>query len=678
MVHKMTNKKAGAAKTILVTSALPYANGDIHLGHLLEAVQTDAFVRFQKLRGNRAVYVCADDTHGTAIQINAMKRGITPQQLVSEMWDRHKKDYAGFNIGFDIFYTTDSSENRLYAELIYKSLRDNGLIEEKEISQYYCEHDGRFLPDRFIKGTCPSCGALDQYGDVCEVCGSTYDPTDLKSPVCITCGKTPVLKSSRHVFVQLEKRHDFLKKYVSSGALADEVRNFAQSWLSVPLREWCISRDAPYFGFEIPGMPDKFFYVWLDAPIGYIASTKKWCEGHATKVDDYWSKKSGAELVHFIGKDIVYFHTLFWPVMLDSAEFKLPSKIFVHGFLTVAGEKMSKSRGTFILARDFLDKVKHPQAAEFLRFYFAAKSSGSVNDLDLNADEFLNRVNTVLSNNIGNFHHRTVVFVERYFNSEVPGTEWEPSFAESVVDTGEKIAQAYERTDYKTVLEYVQELGDLGNKYYQDQKPWEKLKTDPKAAAKVMVTCLNLIRSIAVFLKPITPDIVKKVENLFGAELSWNDHVFSLKAGKLGKTEKLVQPLEPEQLDMLRGEPRGEPKPGASGTIAEESAIDISVVKSLDLRVGVVKTAEKIEKSQKLLKLTVDIGEPAARQIVAGVALSYPPETMVGKQVVVVANLKSANVMGVESQGMLLAALDKGALSVVQPDRPVSSGSKVS
>lgn len=674
MVHKMTNKKAGAARTILVTSALPYANGDIHLGHLLEAVQTDVFVRYQKLRGNRAVYVCADDTHGTAIQINAMKRGITPPQLVAEMGERHAKDYAGFNIGFDIFYTTDSPENRFFAELIYKSLRDKGLIEEKEISQYYCEHDGRFLPDRFIKGTCPSCGALDQYGDVCESCGSTYDPTDLKSPVCITCGKTPVLKSSRHVFVQLEKRHEFLGAYVGSGALADEVRNFAQSWLSVPLREWCISRDAPYFGFEIPGMPTKFFYVWLDAPIGYIASTKKWCDGHGANADDYWSKTSGAELVHFIGKDIVYFHTLFWPVMLDSADFKLPSKIFVHGFLTIAGEKMSKSRGTFILARDFLDKVKHPQAAELLRFYFAAKSSGSVNDIDLNAEELLNRVNTVLANNVGNFHHRTVVFCERYFNAEVPGAVWEESFAEQVVKHGAIIADAYDKTDYKTVIEQVQELGDLGNKYYQDSKPWELLKTDRAAAAKVMVTCLNLIRSIAVFLKPVTPDIVKKVENLFGAELSWQDHVFSLKAGKLGATEKLVQPLEPEQLEMLRGEA----KPGPAAAEPVESAVDIAVFKSLDLRVGIVKTAEKIEKSQKLLKLSVDIGEPAPRQIVAGVALSYPPETLAGKQVVVVANLKTAKVMGVESQGMLLAALDKGALSMVQPDRPASPGSKVS
>lgn len=672
----MTNKRGRAAATYLVTGALPYANGDIHLGHLLEAVQTDIFVRFQRLRGNRALYVCADDTHGTAIQINAMKRGVTPQQLVAEMWERHKKDYAGFNIGFDIFYTTDSPENRLYAELVYRSLCNKGLIEEKEISQYYCELDGRFLPDRFIKGICPNCGAADQYGDVCEVCGSTYDPTDLKSPVCITCGKTPVLKSSRHVFVQLEKCHDFLDTYVSSGTLADEVRNFAKSWLSVKLREWCISRDAPYFGFEIPGMPNKYFYVWLDAPIGYLASTKKWCDDHGASVDEYWSKKGGGRIVHFIGKDIVYFHALFWPVMLDSADFKLPSKIFVHGFLTVAGEKMSKSRGTFILARDFLDKVIHPQAAEFLRFYFAAKLSGSVNDIDLNAEEFLNRVNTVLANNVGNFHHRTVVFCERYFNSEVPDAAWEKSFADEAVRRGTIIADAYDRTDYKKVIEQVQELGDLGNKYYQDQKPWELLKTDRKAAAKVMVTCLNLIRSIAVFLKPVVPDAVKKIERQFGAELAWQDHVFSLKAGKLGPTEKLAQPMERSTLQALfpPGAGKGNEKMDA---LPKDASVDIETFKSLDLRVAVIRQAERVEKSEKLVKLQVDCGQ-STRQIVAGIAKTYPAESLVGRQIVLVANLKPAQVMGILSEGMLLAALDGDIFSLVQPDRQVSPGSKVS
>jgi methionyl-tRNA synthetase len=458
--------------------------------------------------------------------------------------------------------------------------------------------------------------------------------------------------------------------------LADEVRNFAQSWLSVPLHEWCISRDAPYFGFEIPGMPNKYFYVWLDAPIGYLSSTKKWCDDHGENVETFWSAKSEAQLVHFIGKDIVYFHTLFWPVMLNSAGFRLPSKIFVHGFLSIGGEKMSKSRGTFILARDFLDKVKHPQAAEFLRFYFASKLSGSAQDVDFNPDEFVNRVNTTLSNNIGNLHHRTFVFCDRYFGSQIPDAPWDGAVAAAVEKEAIAIAQDFERTDYKSAIERIQALGTLGNKYYQDSKPWELIKTDTGAAATVMVTCANLVRSLAVFLKPIVPVISSRVETQFGTEFTWNDHVFSLRNKKFGATEKLVAPLEREMLnDLLAGTAHGASAPAVAGAAGE--GIDISVVKSLDLRVGVVKTAERIEKSQKLLKLTVDIGE-STRQIVAGIALSYAPEALVGKQVVIVANLKSAKVMGVESQGMLLAALDNASLSIVQPDRPASPGSKVS
>jgi methionyl-tRNA synthetase len=672
-----TRRRDAQARTLCVTSALPYANGDIHLGHLVEAVQTDIFVRYQKLMGNRVLYVCADDTHGTPIQINAMKRGITPQQLVSEVYARHVRDYAGFGIGFDIFYTTDSPENRQYAELIYSSLREKGLVEEKEISQYYCEHDRRFLPDRFIKGVCPKCGAADQYGDVCEVCGSTYDPVDLKEPFCITCGKPPVLKSSKHLFVQLSKCEKFLREYILSGSvLAEEMKNFVKTWIDGGLREWCISRDTPYFGFEIPGMPNKYFYVWLDAPIGYLSSTKKWCADHGENVDTFWSETSGSELVHFIGKDIVYFHTLFWPVMLSSAGFKLPSKIFVHGFLTVAGEKMSKSRGTFILAAEYLEKVKHPQAAEYLRFYFGAKLSGTAADIDLNAEEFVNRVNTVLVNNVGNLHHRTMVFCDRSFNSEVPDAPWDEAIAALVEKEGKAIAAEFEAVEYKSVIERVQALGNVGNKYYQDSKPWELVKTDPAAAAKVMVTCANLVRSIMVFLKPIVPQMASRLEQQLGAPLAWQDHLFSLRAKKLGKTEKLVQPIERTQFDALFGiQPAAQQ---SRATAAEESAgLDISVFKSLDLRIGTVNQAERVEKSQKLMRLQVDIGSQT-RQVVAGIAHQYAPEALVGKQVVVVANLKSATLMGQRSDGMLLAALDGAGLALIVPEKAMPAGSKVS
>ncbi len=679
-----SNNVAGAKQeTFLVSQALPYANGDIHLGHLVEAVQTDVYVRFQRLCKNKVVYVCADDTHGTAIQINAMKRGISPQQMVSEIWKRHVDDYKGFNIGFDIYYTTDSPENKYYAERIYKCLKEKGLIEEKEIFQYFCEHDGRFLPDRFIKGTCPKCGTQDQYGDVCEACGSTYDPTDLKSPACITCGNAPVLRPSTHLYVQLAKCEQFLRDYVlSTDVLVEEIRNFVKTWIENGLKEWCISRDSPYFGFEIPDMPGKYFYVWLDAPIGYLSSTKKWCDDNGENVDTYWSADSSTKLVHFIGKDIVYFHALFWPVMLKSANFKLPWKIFVHGYLSVGGEKMSKSRGTFILARDFLDKVNHPQAAEYLRFYFSAKLSGNALDLDLNAEEFVTRVNTTLANNIGNFHHRTVVFCERYFENKIPDAPWDEAIAQAVVEEEEVIFDAYGRTDYKTVIERIQALGTLGNKYYQDNKPWELYKTDRAAAAAIMVTCLNLIRSIMVFVKPILPNIALKAETLFGAPFSWDDFGFSLRNGNLGPVEKLVQQLEMEQVFFLIGNTGNAPLETVAAPVlpqkqSGEEGVDISVFKSLDLRVGTIKQAERIEKSQKLVKVQVDCGEDKLRQVIAGIAQSYTAESLIGKQVVVIANLKSATVMGNRSDGMLLAAKDGEKLILVKPEDAVQPGAKV-
>ena len=423
-------------------------------------------------------------------------------------------------------------------------------------------------------------------------------------------------------------------------------------------------------------MPNKYFYVWLDAPIGYLSSTKKWCDGHGESVETFWSQKSDARLVHFIGKDIVYFHTLFWPVMLNSAGFKLPSKIFVHGFLTVAGEKMSKSRGTFILASEYLEKVKHPQAAEYLRFYFGAKLSATAGDIDLNSGEFVNRVNTALVNNIGNLHHRTMVFCDRYFNAEVPDAPWDEELSVLVEKEGKAIAAHYEAVEYKSVIERVQALGNAGNKYYQDSKPWELIKTDPNAAAKVMVTCANLVRSIMVFLKPVVPQMAARIEEQLGAPLTWQDHLFSLQKKKLGKTEKLVLPIERPQFDALFGiRPSGEQSGAAAAE--EPESLDISVFKSLDLRVGVIRQAERVEKSQKLLKLQVDIGSQT-RQVIAGIAQHYAPEALVGKQVVVVANLKSATLMGQTSDAMLLAALDNTALTLIAPEKPMPAGAKVS
>ncbi len=661
---------------LLVTMALPYANGDIHLGHLVEAVQTDVFVRFNRLIGRHVVYVCADDTHGTPIELSALKKGISPEQMIAEIGKNHVRDYQGFSISFDIFYSTNSPENRRYAELIFQKLRDNNLIVEREIVQYYCEHDKRFLPDRFIKGICPRCKAPDQYGDVCEVCGSTYDPSEVEQPRCALCGNTPVRKASTHFFVELDKRRDFLRDYLNNHqVLREDMRNFVNGWIDGGLKEWCISRDGPYFGFRIPGTENKFFYVWLDAPIGYLSSTEKWCAEHQRRTEEFWGKDSGAHIVHFIGKDIVYFHSLFWPVMLDSAQFNLPHKIVVHGFLTVNGEKMSKSRGTFLLARDFLDKVKHPQASEYLRFYFAAKLADTASDIDLNADDLRTRVNTTLANNIGNLHHRTFVFCDRYFGSRIPDAPWDEAIAAAVAQAAKDIERAYANVEYKSVMEAVHSLGNLGNKYYQDGKPWELVSTDPQRAATIMVTCANLIKALGVFLKPIVPNLVSQMEQQYGRVFSWEDHVFSLRDHAMNATTKLVRPLEPDDLSELFAQLVTAPRPAPAEPFKEP--IEIESFAKVDLRIGTIEAAELVKKSQKLLKLQVRIGEHV-RQIIAGIAKHYDPANLTGKQVVVVANLKPATLMGERSEGMVLAASSGESLILLQPEQQALSGSRVS
>jgi methionyl-tRNA synthetase len=657
--------------------ALPYANGDIHLGHLLEAVQTDIFVRYQKLRGNSAVFVAADDTHGTPIELSALKQKITPEELIAQAHKNHVRDYAGFNIGFDIYYSTNSEENRKYAELIFANLQKNGLVVEREINQYYCEHDRRFLPDRFIVGACPKCGAADQYGDVCEACSSTYEPTDIVEPHCIICGKTPVLRTSKHLYVELSKSEDFLREYIATpGVLQEDMRNFVTSWINGGLREWCISRDAPYFGFKIPGTENKYFYVWLDAPIGYISSTEKWCKDNGRRVEDFWSPQCGAKVVHFIGKDIVQFHLLFWPVMLKNSNFNLPSTVFVHGYLNTRGEKMSKSRGTSISAKDFLATIKHPQAPEYLRFFFASKLSSTTVDIDLTGTEFVNRVNTTLANNIGNLHHRTFIFCERYFDKKIPEGGWDEGIAATVAAAAAEIEQYYEKAEYKSVVERVHALGNLGNKYYQDSKPWELIKSDPAAAAKIMVTCANLIKAIAVFLKPVIPEICGSLERQLGAKFSWNDYAFSLSNKPLVVTEKLVIPLTDDDVAPLFGQPAAVAAPAVSAS--ENGTIDIAAFKAVDLRVAKIVSAERIEKSKKLLKLQCEIGDEK-RQILAGIAEHYSPESLLGKLVIVIVNLKPAKLMGHESQGMVLAASDAGGgLSLLFPDKALVSGAKVS
>jgi len=540
-------------KRILITSALPYANGDIHLGHMLEAVQTDIFARYNRLRGHDVLYVCADDTHGTPIELSAIRQGITPEELVDRARENHIKDYSKYDISFDIYYTTNSEENRHYAELIYENLRKNGLVIEKEINQYYCEHDGRFLPDRLITGTCPRCKAEKQYGDVCEVCGVTYEPIDIINPACGICGNTPQMRASTHIYVQLAKQEEFLREFINRpGVLQPDMRNFVKTWIDEGLREWCISRDGPYFGFKIPGTENKYFYVWMDAPIGYLSSTEKYCKDNGGNTADYWKKGAPCEIVHFIGKDIVYFHALFWPVMLDNSNFAVPASLRIHGFLNIQGEKMSKSRGTFILAREYMEKVEHPQAAEFLRFYYGSKLSPTSADLDLNKDELITRVNTTLANNIGNLHHRAMVFCERYFDNKIPDAKWDGAIAAQIEAAAEEIAGWYQSGDNKLVVEKIQALGSVGNKYFQDCKPWESIKADDKdAAAAVIVTCVNLIKALIVFLKPMTPGISASFERQLSLQLGWDDYRFSLSNHKINTIEKLIIPLEDGHLSAL-------------------------------------------------------------------------------------------------------------------------------
>ncbi|MDR0330389.1 MAG: methionine--tRNA ligase [Chitinispirillales bacterium] len=548
----MDNDTAGR-KRVLVTSALPYANGDIHLGHLLEVVQTDIYVRYHRLRGDDVLYVCADDTHGTPIEISALRLGITPEELIDKARENHIRDYSGYNISFDIYYTTNSDENRRYAELIYDNLRKSGLVVEKEISQYYCAHDKRFLPDRFIVGTCPRCKAAKQYGDVCEACGATYEPTDIIEPACGICGNAPQMRKSTHIYVQLSKREEFLREYINrAGVLQSDMRNFVKTWIDEGLKEWCISRDGPYFGFKIPGTENKFFYVWMDAPIGYLSSTERYCTDNGGSAMDYWKKGGDAEVVHFIGKDIVYFHALFWPVMLDSSEFTLPTSLRIHGFLNIQGEKMSKSRGTFILAREYIEKVSHPQAAEFLRFYYGSKLSPTSADLDLNKDELITRVNATLINNIGNLHHRSMVFCERYFDGRVPDAAWDTEIAAQVEAAADEIGGWYESGDYKLAAEKIHALGSVGNKYFQDSKPWESIKSgDKNAAAAVVVTCVNLIKALIVFLKPVTPKLCAEFEKQLGVDLKWGDYRFSLSNHPVNSVDKLASPLGDEHLSAL-------------------------------------------------------------------------------------------------------------------------------
>ncbi len=668
------------ARKILVTSALPYANGSIHLGHLVEYIQTDIWVRFQKLRGEDCLYVCADDAHGTAIMLKAEQLGHSPEQQIANVKAEHEQDFADFLIGFDNYHSTHSEENRELSTMIYQRLLANGHIATRSITQAYDPEKNLFLADRYIKGTCPKCKSEDQYGDNCEKCGATYSPMDLINPKSAISGATPIAKDSEHFFFTLPAFSDFLKDWTRAGHLQDEVANKMAEWLDAGLQEWDISRDAPYFGFEIPGQPGKYFYVWLDAPIGYIASLKHYGDQHGIDWQDYWKPDSTAEVYHFIGKDIVNFHALFWPAMLHSAKLRTPTKICVHGFLTVNGTKMSKSRGTFINARTYLNHLN----PEYLRYYFAAKLTSAVDDLDLNLEDFIQRVNSDLVGKVVNIASRTAKFINNA-GGTLSTAVADPALWEKFVDAGAIIAAHYEARDFSKAMREIMALADAANEYIATQEPWKLAKQagQEQYTLDVCTLGINMFRALLTYLKPVLPALTAKAEEFLGETLSWTAPVQFRGGDQINTFVPLLTRVEKDKVDaMLEAskEALASAAPKASGPLADDpiaAEIEFGDFAKVDLRIALIANAEHVEGSDKLLRLTLDLGGET-RNVFSGIKAAYKPEDLVGKLTVVVANLKPRKMKFGMSEGMVLAAGPGGSdLYLLEPHSGAKPGQRV-
>jgi len=689
-------------RKILVTSALPYANGAIHLGHLVEYIQTDIWVRFQKMSGNECWYVCADDTHGTPIMLRAEKEGITPEQLIERVHGEHYRDFSGFLVGFDNYYTTHSAETRDCANTIYGRLRDAGLIEVRTIEQYFDPVKQLFLPDRFIKGECPKCHAKDQYGDNCEACGAAYAPTDLIEPYSAVSGAKPELRNSEHYFFKLSdpRCEAFLRAYTGSGVLQNEAANKMQEWLGEPgdnkLTDWDISRDAPYFGFEIPDAPGKYFYVWLDAPIGYMGSFRNLCAQKGLDFDEFFKPDSTTELYHFIGKDILYFHALFWPAELQHAGYRTPTKIFAHGFLTVDGAKMSKSRGTFITADSFLKTGLNP---EWLRYYYAAKLSATMEDIDLNLEDFVARVNADLVGKYVNIASRSAGFIAKRFNGQLAPADGNLPAIRAIQEAAPRIAELYEAREFGKAMREVMALADGANQYVDSVKPWELAKQEGRDA-ELHAACsnaLNLFRLLTVLLKPILPVVAGKVEAFLNiAPLTWADTGSLLAAGHaINAYEHLMTRVDPKLIEKLIEANRESLAPApeqqsqqrhaehqqkaADAPAGEFCSIDDFM--KVDLRIARIANAEHVEGADKLVRLTLDIGEEKTRNVFAGIKAAYDPAQLVGRLTVMVANLAPRKMKFGLSEGMVLAASDPdgktGGLYILSPDKGAQPGMRV-
>ena len=668
-------------RKIIVTSALPYANGDIHLGHLVEYVQTDFWVRFQKMRGHRCVYVCADDTHGTPIMVRARKEGITPEELIARSYEQHTRDFAGFEINFDNYYTTNSPENYEFCKDIFAKLESAGAFLTNSVKQLYCPKCAMFLPDRFVKGVCPKCGAGEQYGDSCDACGSTYTTADLKDAHCATCGCSDLeLRESEHILFDLAKYKEYLRGWLD-GHTPQDVAKKLREWFGEDqeLLPWDVSRDAPYFGFEIPGHPGKYFYVWLDAPVGYLASLKNWCDRNGEKFEDWWGNPA-AERYHFIGKDIVRFHCLFWPAELHAAGYEGPTKVFVHGFLTVNGEKMSKSKGTFIKAATYLKYLK----AQDLRFYYACKLNGSTDDIDLNLDDFANRVNSDLVGKITNLASRGAQMLHKNLGGRLGEMdETGRKLWQDVLARSEEIAADYEARDFSKAMTEVRALADAANQYFDSMAPWKLVKEDPEAARKVLTSILNIFRALAVYLTPVLPSYSLKVSKLLGeSPYQWADAAKAVENRPVEKYEYLATRIDKAAIDSLVEASKdtlaaAEPAPGPQ-TDPVKPTIDFDTFAKADLRVAKVVSAEAVEGSDKLIRLQLDIGEAKPRQVFAGIRKAYDPASLVGRSVVMVANLAPRKMRFGVSEGMVLAAGNPdGALFVTSPDSGAIPGASV-
>ncbi|MDO8939798.1 MAG: methionine--tRNA ligase [Methylicorpusculum sp.] len=667
-------------RKILVTSALPYANGPIHLGHLVEYIQTDIWVRFQKQRNNTCYYVCADDTHGTPIMLRADSEGITPEALIGRVWEEHLADFTAFGVAFDNFHSTHSKENQVLSTLIYERLRDAGHISSRTIVQAYDPVKNMFLPDRFIKGECPKCGAKDQYGDSCEACGATYSPTELKNAVSVVSGEKPIEKESLHYFFKLGDFKDMLMEWTQAGHLQQEVTNKLNEWLEGDLHEWDISRDAPYFGFEIPDAPGKYFYVWLDAPIGYMASFKNLCEREGLDFDAFWGENSPTELYHFIGKDIVYFHALFWPAMLKGARFRTPSAIFVHGFLTVNGEKMSKSRGTFIKARTYLDHLN----PEYLRYYFAAKLSAGVDDIDLSFDDFTQRVNSDLVGKVVNIASRCSGFIHKQFGGLLSDRCAEPELFTLFIEANTSIAEHYESREFGKAMREIMALADKANQYIDEKKPWLIAKEPERAAElhEVSSMGINLFRLLTAYLKPVLPVMAQHAEVFLNIDpMVWPDQSQPLTGHTINPFQPLMTRVDPEKIAAVVDASKENlqktetPKPRKFDPISESITFDDFA--KLDLRIAKIINAEPIEGADKLLQLTVDIGDET-RNIFAGIKSAYSPEDLIGRLTLVVANLQPRKMRFGMSEGMVLAAGPGGKdIWLLSPDPGAVPGMRV-